>query len=106
MFLLRNTDILRLREEVERFIAAFASYAALLHPAKWHTQIAHEPAIHPDGPGVDLLRDAVCAVQILGPNTRREPVITVVGVMHDLLFAIERSNRNDGPEDLFAIGAA
>ena len=67
--LFRDTNILRLGEEAQRFFAAFAAHAALFHAAEGNAQVAQEPAIHPHGAGVNFLSNAMGAVEILGPNT-------------------------------------
>lgn len=65
-----DTDVLRLGEEAEGFFAAFAADAALFHAAEGDAQVAHEPAIYPDGAGVDLFGDAMGAAEILRPDVR------------------------------------
>ena len=59
--LFRDADIFGLGEEVQRFFAAFAADAALFHSAKGNPQVAHQPAIHPNRSGVDLLCDTMGA---------------------------------------------
>ncbi len=56
-----EADVFRLGEKAERFLAALAPDAALFHPAERDAQVAHQPAVHPDGAGVDLFRDAMGA---------------------------------------------
>ena len=104
--LFSDADVLRLGEKTQRFFAAFAADAALLHSAEWDAQIAHQPAIHPDGAGVDLFGNAMGAAQVLRPDTRGKTVIDVVGIADHFLFAVERRDRDDRAEDFFAIGAA
>ena len=104
--LFSDTDVLRLGEETERFFAAFAADAALLHSAEGDPQIAHEPAIYPDGAGVNFFRDAMSAAEVLRPNTRGKAVVDVVGVTDHFIFAVERRDRDDRAKDFFAIGAA
>src|ERR1051326_8836115 len=68
--LLRDTNVLWLSEEPQRFFAAFAAYAALFHAAEWNAQIADEPAIHPNRPRVTPLGNSMGATQILRPDAR------------------------------------
>ena len=49
-------------------------------PPNGHAQVAHQPAIHPDRAGVNLLRDAMRAVEVLRPDGGGEAVIGVVRV--------------------------
>ena len=57
--LFRDADVFGLREEPQSFFAPFAADAALFHSAKGDTQVAHEPAIHPDRASVNLFGDAM-----------------------------------------------
>ena len=66
--LLCNADILGLGEESQCFFAAFAADAALLHAAEGNSQVAHQPAVYPDGASVDLFCDAMGAIQVLRPD--------------------------------------
>src|SRR5439155_25881482 len=66
--LLCNADILGLGEESQCFFAAFAADAALLHAAEGNAQVAHQPAVYPDGASVDLFCDAMGAIQVLRPD--------------------------------------
>ena len=43
------------------------------------------------------------AVQVLRPDARGQAVVGVVGVADHFLFVVERRDRNDRAEDLFAI---
>src|ERR1041385_7914749 len=104
--LLRDADVLRLGEKAEGFFAAFAADAALFHPAEGDAEIANEPAVYPDGTGVDFFGNAMGAAKILRPDAGGETVVTIVRVTDDFVFAVERRNRHDGTEDFFAIGAA
>ena len=101
-----DADVLRFGEKAERFVAAFAADAALFHSAKRDAQIAHEPAVYPDGAGVNSLRDAMGATQILRPDARGEAVFGVVRVADHFFFVVERRDGDDRAEDFFAIGAA
>ena len=101
-----DADVLRLGEETQRFFAAFAADAALLHAAKRDAQVAHEPAVYPDGAGVNFFGDAMGAAQILRPDARGKAVVDVVGVADHFFFAVERRDRDDRAENFFAIGPA
>src|SRR5690349_6971763 len=65
-----NTNIFRLSKKTQRFLATFAAHAALFHPAKRDAEIAHEPAIYPNGPGVNSLCNPMCAAEVLRPDAR------------------------------------
>jgi hypothetical protein len=104
--LLRDTDVLCFGEEPQRFFAAFAADAALFHAAERDAQIAHQPAIHPDGAGADSLGDAMGAAQVLRPDARRQAVFHIIGVIDHFFFAVEGRDCYDGAENFFAICAA
>ena len=57
--------------QAQGYVAAFASDAALFHAAEGDAQVAHQPAIHPNSSGVNLLRDPMRAIQVLGRYERR-----------------------------------
>src|SRR5437879_11786944 len=59
--LFRYANVLRLGEESQCFFAAFATDTACFHAAERNTQVAHEPAVHPDCSGVNLFGHAVRA---------------------------------------------
>src|SRR2546423_6434815 len=101
--LLRDADVFGLGEKTQGFLATFAADAALFHAAEGNAEIADEPAVYPDSAGVDFFSDAMGAVQILRPNTRREAVVAVVRVANHFVLAVERSDRDDGTEDLLAV---
>ncbi len=67
--LLRDADVFWLGEKAQRLIAAFAANAALFHSAEGDAQVAHEPAVYPDGAGVDRFCDAMGPVEVLRPDT-------------------------------------
>ncbi len=102
----RDANILGLGKKAERFFAAFATDAALFHPAEGDAQVAHQPAIHPNRAGVNLLRDAMGAAEVLRPNARGEAVFGVVGVADNFVFLVEGRDRDDGSKNLFAINPA
>src|SRR5437764_11880983 len=105
MWLLCDADIFRLGEKAKGFLTAFAADAALFHAAEGDAQVAHEPAVYPDGAGVDFFGDAMGAIQALRPDARGQAVVGVVGVADDFFFVVERRDRDDRAEDFFAIDA-
>ena len=66
--LFRDADVFWFGEEPQSFFAAFAADAALFHAAKRDAEIAHEPAIHPDGAGINSFGHAMGAAQVLRPD--------------------------------------
>ena len=104
--LLRDADVLGLGEEAEGFFAAFAADTALFHAAEGNAEIANEPAIYPDGPGMDFFGNPVGAVEVLGPDTRGQAVFVVVRVTDHFVLAVERRDGDDRAEDFFAVGPA
>src|SRR5205807_705414 len=60
--LLRDADVFWFGEKPERFFTAFAANATGFHAAEGDAEVAHEPAVYPDGAGVDLFRDAMGAI--------------------------------------------
>ena len=99
-------NVFRLCKEAQRFLAAFATDAALFHAAERDAEIADEPAIHPNCAGVDSLGDAMGAAQVLRPDARREAVFDVIGVIDHFFFAVEGRDCYNGAENFFAICAA
>ena len=106
LFLLRDADVLGLGEEAEGFLAAFAADAALFHAAEGDAEIADEPAVYPNGAGVNFFSDAMGTAEVLGPDTGGEAVVAVVRVADHFFFAIEGRDGDHRPEDFFAISAA
>ena len=104
--LFRDADVFGLGEEVQRFFAAFAADAALFHAAEGDAQVAHQPAIHPNRSGVDLLCDTMGASQVLCPDAGGQTVVAIVGIIDYFFFTVERRDGDDWPEDFFAICAA
>src|SRR5213592_2594985 len=105
MWLLGDADIFRLGEKAKRFLTAFAADAALFHAAEGDAQVAHEPAVYPDGAGVNFFGDAMGAVQVLRPDARGQAVVGVVGVSDHFLFVIEGRDRDDWAENFLAVCA-
>src|SRR3954447_25727185 len=101
-----HAHILRFRKEIERFEAAFSSDAALFHAAEGDAEVAEEPAVDPDGAGVEVRGDAVGAGEIARPHCRGEAVAGGVGEGDRVRFGVERRDRDDGAEDLFLQDAA
>src|SRR5439155_15463916 len=98
--------VLWFSKEAKRFFTAFPTHAALFHASERNAAIPDEPAIHPDGAGVDSLGDAMGAAQVLGPNAGREAIFDIIGVIDHFFFAVERRNCYDGAKNFFAICAA
>ncbi len=63
--LLCDTDVFWLGEKAQSFLAAFATDAALFHAAEGDAQVAHQPAVHPYGTGVNSFGDTMGATQVL-----------------------------------------
>src|SRR6185312_3829095 len=74
-----DADVFLLGVEVEGPVAAFAADAAFLHAAEGDAQVADEPAVDPDGAGVDGAGDAVGTAQVVGPDHAGQAVPAVVG---------------------------
>jgi len=85
--LFRDADVLWFSEKAQSFFASFATDAALFHSAERDAQVAHQPAVHPNGPGANLFSDTMGATEVLCPNTRRQAVIAIVGVI-DHFFSL------------------
>ena len=66
--LFRDADVLWFGEKAKGFFATFAADAALFHSPERDAQISQQPAIHPDGAGVDSFGDAVGAAYVLCPD--------------------------------------
>src|SRR5580704_263069 len=81
--------------------AAFAANAREPRSAKRRSQITQEPAIHPSNAHPHLLRDAMAALQITGPDRRRESVLRVICHGDGFLFRIKRSDVAYWPKDFF-----
>ena len=77
----------------------------MFHAAERDAEIADEPAVYPDGAGIDAFGHAMSATQVLGPDTGGEALIAVVGVADDFFFVVERRDRDDGSENFFTVCA-
>src|SRR6266566_4505764 len=104
--LFRDADVFWFGEESQCFFAAFAADAALFHAAEGDAQVAQQPAVHPNCPGVNPFCDAVGATQVLCPNARRQAVVAVIGVTYHFVFAVEWRDRDNRTKDFFAVRAA
>src|SRR5579862_134656 len=81
--------------------SAFAPEPRQSHSAKWRTQIAQEPAIHPRNAYIHLLRYAMAALEVARPDRSRKAVFRVIGHCHGFLFRIEGRDVTYGPENFF-----
>ena len=63
-----DANVLLFSEEAHRFESAFSAHAAAFRASKGRAQIAYEPAIQPDHARIKGSGDAVCALQVVGPN--------------------------------------
>src|SRR4029077_20431559 len=97
-----DADIFWFSEKTECFLPAFTADAALFHAAEGHTEVAHQPAVHPHRARVNLFRDAMGAAQVLRPDARGEAVFGVVCIADHFLFFVKRCDRNHGSEDFLA----
>src|SRR5580765_1443256 len=95
-----DADILRLREELQRFEAPLPPHSALLHPAEGNTEVAKKPAVDPDRAGVEGGRHTMRALEVARPHRGGEAVARGVGERDRLVIAVERGDRDDRPEDL------
>ena len=68
--------------------------------------VAEEPAVDPDGAGVEVCGDAVRAGEVARPDGGRQAVAGGVGEGNRFVFAIERCDGDDGAEDLLLQDAA
>src|SRR5580658_1974657 len=78
---------------------AFAADARKSHSAKRGSQITQEPAIHPGDTHIHLLRHAMPAFQIVGPDRRRQSVLRVIGHGDSFFFRVKRRDVAHGPKD-------
>src|SRR4051794_23141116 len=81
---------LHIAVEIERPGAAFAADARLAVAAERLPQIAHEEAVVPDQPGIDLRRDALGALLVAGHHHAGKAVFRVVGHDDRLRLGLER----------------
>ena len=61
--------------------------------------VGHGPVgVDPDGAGVQPVGDPMCAVDVVRPDARGQPVRGVVRDRDRLLLVAERQHREDGPK--------
>ena len=96
----RDVDDLGVAVELERVVAALAADPRLLGAAERRAQVAHVLRVDPAHAGVDRLRDAVRAADVVGPDVGREPVRGRVRQAHRLGLVVERRRDEHRPEDL------
>ena len=80
-------------------LPALAADSGLLGTTEGRAQIAQEPAINPGNATVNLWRNAKGARDILGPDSRSQPIRGVIGQGNDFLFRIEGADMAAGTED-------
>src|ERR1700741_3081606 len=96
-----HTHVLLFREELQRFESALASDAAFFRATEGNAQVAQQPAVDPDGAGVQRGGDAVGAFQVARPDRGRESVLGGVGGADGIGVVLEWRDGDDGAEDLF-----
>ena len=79
-----DADVLLLGVKVNGVGSALAADARLLEPAKGHPEVALEPAVDPDGPGLDRVGDSVRPLHVVGPDRAGKAVLDAVGVGNHL----------------------
>ena len=65
-----DTHVLCFGEKSQGLFTTLPTNPACLHPAERDAEIAHEPAVHPDGAGGDSFGDAMGTIEILCPDAR------------------------------------
>ena len=93
-------DDLGLAVEVEGVVAAFAADAAAFDAAERRAQVAHVLRVDPAHAGVDRVRHAMRALQVVRPDVGGQPVLRGVGQADRLGLVVERHRHEHGPEDL------
>src|SRR5690606_11453628 len=91
---------LDLRVQLERVEPELAALARLLVAAERGRRIERMVGVDPDGPGLQLARDAVRTLHVARPDPGGEPVDRPVGERDGLLLVPERHRRQHGAEDL------
>src|SRR6185369_4514547 len=84
-----HPNALHLRVKIERVAAHLAAIARLFITTKGRRCIEHVESIYPNNPRLDLFRKTVRARDIPGPNTSREAVDRVVGLLEQIVFVFE-----------------
>src|SRR5580704_9294254 len=84
-----DADVHRLGKERERMCPALAADTRELHPAEGRAQVAQKPVVHPGDAHLHLARHAMRALQVAGPDGRRQTVAGVVGERDRLLLGVE-----------------
>src|SRR5678815_3420891 len=96
-----NPNALHLRVKIERVPAHLAAVARLFVTTEGRRCIEHVVSIDPNNTRLDLFRKTVRARDVPGPDTSRETVDRVVGLLDQLVFVFEADHRYDGSKDLF-----
>ena len=89
----RDVDDLGVAVEVERVVAALAADAGRLDAAERGAQVSDVLGVDPAHAGVDGVRDAVGALDVVGPHVGRQPVRRRVGQADRLGLVVERAWR-------------
>src|SRR5258706_6802912 len=91
-FLNPHTNILRLREEVQRLEPALPAHPALLHAAEGDAEVAEQPAVDPDRAGVEGRGHPVRAGEVACPDGGGEAIAGGVGEGDGFAFIVSRSD--------------
>ncbi|MPM18262.1 hypothetical protein SDC9_64668 [bioreactor metagenome] len=86
--------------EIDRAVAPLVAKAGRLHPTEGRPQVTNVVRVEPDHACLDVLREVVGALEVVGPHVRGETVAGVVGEAEGLLVGVERGDRHHGAEDL------
>ena len=100
-----DVDVLRLGVGVHDDLVRLAADAGLLVAAERCVRGQLVVGVDPHTPGLNRLRDAERAVDVLRPDGAAEPVLAVVRHLDDLRFVVELDEADDRAEDLFACDA-
>mmetsp|Transcript_3661 Transcript_3661/g.9141 ORF Transcript_3661/g.9141 Transcript_3661/m.9141 type:complete len:256 (-) Transcript_3661:820-1587(-) len=96
-----DADVRRLREESDGVQTAFTTDATLFDTTERGAEIAEQPAIDPENPGLDLASDPEAAVIITGPDRPGQAILGGVGHGHRFIIILEPVERDHWAKDLF-----
>src|SRR6185437_11012470 len=97
-----EADVLGLHVEIEAVVAAIAADSTRLHAAEGRRQVTVVLGIHPDYPGIEVVRHAQRAPAIVGPYIRREAIRGLVRDTQRLSLVFECNGSQYRTEDLLS----
>src|SRR5699024_7672085 len=96
-----DVDCLLIGVEVDRAVATFLAKSGGLDTTEWGAQVANIVGIEPDHTGVNVMREVMGTLQVVGPHVCGQTILRVVCQFESFFIGVERCDRNDRTEDFF-----